>query len=174
MYCSECGKEIANNSKFCPKCGKEIKNEESKENIIQTKARPIDRKKYSRVSLHRGHLRQENNDSNIMKIIALVIGIIGGIFGIMVGNQVMAFGSGLEIFEIEGSETLVSLGLQSIIFAIIGLIGGLFSISRPGIASILMALASILGLIFLSFTNLPSILFGTASLLAVIGWSNEQ
>ena len=30
MYCSECGKEIANNSKFCPKCGKEIISTESK------------------------------------------------------------------------------------------------------------------------------------------------
>lgn len=174
MYCSQCGKEIDDNSKFCPECGKEIKNEESKENFVQTKARPIDRKKYSRVSLHRGYLRQENNDSNIMKIIALIIGIIGGILGIMVGNQVTAFGAGLEIFEIEGSETLTSLGWQSIIFAIFGLIGGLFSISKPGIASILMALASILGLVFISLTNIPSILFGIASLLAVIGWNNEQ
>ena len=24
MYCSECGKEIADNSKFCPECGKAI------------------------------------------------------------------------------------------------------------------------------------------------------
>tara|TARA_Y100001970_G_C13663874_1_gene569660 strand:- start:111 stop:527 length:417 start_codon:yes stop_codon:yes gene_type:complete len=115
-----------------------------------------------------------DNDSNIMKIIALVIGIIGGILGIMVGNQVTAFGAGLEIFEVEGSEALTSLGWQSIIFAIFGLIGALFSISKPGIASILLALASILGLVFISFTNIPSILFGIASLLAVIGWSNEQ
>ena len=24
MFCSECGKEIADNSKFCPECGKAI------------------------------------------------------------------------------------------------------------------------------------------------------
>ena len=31
MYCSQCGKEIANNSKFCPECGKEIPTTESQD-----------------------------------------------------------------------------------------------------------------------------------------------
>ena len=31
MYCSKCGEEIPDNSKFCRKCGNKIKNEENLE-----------------------------------------------------------------------------------------------------------------------------------------------
>jgi len=36
MYCSECGKEIADNSKFCPECGENLSNDSS------SKTKPVD------------------------------------------------------------------------------------------------------------------------------------
>ncbi len=34
MYCSKCGKEIADNSQFCGNCGKEITGNNNKNNIL--------------------------------------------------------------------------------------------------------------------------------------------
>jgi len=36
MFCSECGKEIANNSKFCPECGENLSSDSS------SKTKPVD------------------------------------------------------------------------------------------------------------------------------------
>lgn len=44
MYCSECGNEIPNNSKFCPTCGLEQEttdNREGNSKAVQTKSKPI-------------------------------------------------------------------------------------------------------------------------------------
>ena len=46
MFCSECGKEIADNSKFCPECGKPISHEVSKPES-QTKEKKEGLKKQS-------------------------------------------------------------------------------------------------------------------------------
>jgi len=39
MYCSKCGKEIADNSKFCPECGTNIAGESSSKNTIVDETR---------------------------------------------------------------------------------------------------------------------------------------
>ena len=36
MYCSQCGKEIADNSKFCPECGENLSSDSS------SKTKPVD------------------------------------------------------------------------------------------------------------------------------------
>ena len=39
MYCSQCGKEIADNSKFCPECGENISGDSSNKSTLVDETR---------------------------------------------------------------------------------------------------------------------------------------
>ena len=39
MFCSQCGKEIADNSKFCPECGENISDDSSKKSTLVDETR---------------------------------------------------------------------------------------------------------------------------------------
>jgi hypothetical protein len=56
------------------------------------------------------------------KIVALVLGILGGLFGIGTGHLVMGLGGMGAIFGAEGVEKAIGNGLITIIFSSLGII----------------------------------------------------
>jgi len=98
----------------------------------------------------------------------LVLGIIGGIFGLL-GAIVALFLGGLGgAFGMSGAETIVGLGWLAILASIIGLVGAGIVKSKPKAGGALMIISAILGIISVSFAYLlATILLGIGGLLAI-------
>ena len=91
MYCSECGKEIANNSKFCPECGKEIISTESKnlkECSLCGKEEGTDSKCAKCISINGDIKQSDNKDKNftIFSIKGAGILFVGVIIVILIAS----------------------------------------------------------------------------------------
>ena len=97
----------------------------------------------------------------------MILGIIGGIFGIIAG-LVVFFPYGYEYGW--GFEYLYGLvGALAIIFSIIGIVGAAIVESKTKISGVLMIVAAVLGLISVFvFYVLPAILLGIAGILALL------
>lgn len=85
-----------------------------------------------------------------MRIASLILGILGGLFGL--GGAILVFFTGgvAGAFSAEGADTMVSLGLAAIPFAILGIIGGSLAMSKPKIAGWLMLISAVGGTISIS------------------------
>lgn len=85
-----------------------------------------------------------------MSTASLVLGIVGGVFGILAGLLAMMVGGIGSAFEAEGSGSVVGLGFAAIMLGVLGIIGGALSNRSPGTASILQIIAAIGGFIAVS------------------------
>lgn len=87
----------------------------------------------------------------LIKIAALIIGILGGLAGL--GGAVFAlFVGGVgEAFKAQDASAVMGLGLAAIPLAIVGVTGGALAIARPKLAGILMLTSAIGGTIAISF-----------------------
>lgn len=85
-----------------------------------------------------------------MRIAALILGILGGLFGL--GGAVTAlFAGGVAgAFNAEGADTVMNLGMAAIPFAILGIVGGSLAMAKPRIAGWLMLISAIGGTIAIS------------------------
>jgi len=85
-----------------------------------------------------------------MRIASLVLGILGGLFGL--GGSIFAlFVGGIgNALKAQGAQTVTGLGLAAIPLAIIGIIGGALSLSKPKAASWLMLISAVGGTIAIS------------------------
>lgn len=81
---------------------------------------------------------------------ALVLGIVGGCFGILAGLLAMVVGGVGTAFEAEGSGTVTGLGFAAIFIAVVGIVGGALAKSKPVAAAILQAIACVAGFIAVS------------------------
>lgn len=85
-----------------------------------------------------------------MRTASLVLGIIGGVFGIIAGFLAMFLGGvGLAI-EGDGAGTVVGLGFAAIFIAIVAIVGGALAPRHPKAAAILQLFACVAGFIAIS------------------------
>lgn len=85
-----------------------------------------------------------------MRIAALILGILGGLFGLGGAIMVLFVGGAASAFNAEGAETVASLGLAAIPFSILGIVGGSLALSKPKVAGWLMLISAIGGTIAIS------------------------
>jgi hypothetical protein len=104
-----------------------------------------------------------------MKTSALVMGIVGGVFGMLLALFAMAVGN-------LGNDTTVgALGAAAFVFAIVGIIGGALTGSRSGWAAALLLVAGIGIIVSISaFGILPGALFLLGSLFAFLYRRGER
>jgi len=99
----------------------------------------------------------------------MILGIIGGIFGIIAGLAAVVIGGIGETFGFTKASELYGLGALAIIASIIGIVGAVIVESKTRISGVLMIVAAVLGLIGVSFFYiLPMILLGIAGILALL------
>lgn len=99
----------------------------------------------------------------------LVLGIIGGIFGLFAAIIALVVGGIGSAVGAEGGSTVVGLGWLAILCAIVGIVGAALVNSKTQIAGILMLLSALGGFISISFFwLLPGVLLLIAGLLALI------
>lgn len=89
MYCSKCGNQIENTTKFCPVCGKE---NVKVQKIVQENNKPNNKRK------------GRKTDKLLIGLVVIVIAVIGGIFGReyymnMPGNRILGTWYELEDYE---------------------------------------------------------------------------
>lgn len=85
-----------------------------------------------------------------MRTASLVLGIIGGVFGIIAGFLAMLLGGvGLAV-EGEGAGLVVGLGFGAIFVGVVGIVGGAMAPSYPKIAAGLQLFACVAGFIAIS------------------------
>ena len=110
-----------------------------------------------------------------MKTAALVLGIVGGVFGILAGLLAMLVGGIGSAFEAEGSGSVVGLGFAAILLGVLGIIGGALSNRSPGKAGIVQAIAGLAGFIAISlFWVLSGVLLLLGALMAFLGYRSTQ
>ena len=85
-----------------------------------------------------------------MKVVALVLGIVGGIGAFIGAIIVLAIGGLGNAFHAEGAGEIIGLGWAAVPFALIGIIGGALAISKPKVAGILMLVSAVGGFIAIS------------------------
>lgn len=105
----------------------------------------------------------------------MVLGIVGGVFGILAALLAMMVGGMGAAFDAEGSETIVGLGFAAVFVGVVGIVGGSLARSRPPAAALLQLLAGIAGFVAVSAAWLiagPLLLIG--AILAWIGRPRES
>lgn len=108
-----------------------------------------------------------------MRVAALILGIIGGLFGL--GGAVFAlFVGGVgSAFGAEGAETVTGLGFAAIPFAIVGIVGGALALSKPKAAAWLQLVSAVGGLIAISAAY--AVAFACLLAGAILAWlANRQ
>ena len=86
-----------------------------------------------------------------MRTAALVLGIVGGVFGIFGGLLAMLVGGIGAAFEAEGSGTVAGAGFAAIMLGVLGIIGGALANRKPKASAVLQLIAGALGFIAVSF-----------------------
>ena len=110
-----------------------------------------------------------------MKTASLILGIIGGIFGLIGATFALFIGGLGGALEAEGASQIVGLGWFGFLFAILGIVAGAIAIAKPKIAGILMLVAGIGGIISISAAFAPaSILLMVAGILALVGSRSKK
>ncbi|MBA3474012.1 MAG: hypothetical protein H0T57_12435 [Rubrobacter sp.] len=85
-----------------------------------------------------------------MRTASLVLGIIGGVFGIIAGFLAMLFGGvGLAV-EGEGAGTVVGLGFAAVFIGVVAIVGGALAPRYPKVAAILQLFACVAGFVAVS------------------------
>ena len=77
----------------------------------------------------------------------LVLGIIGGIFGLLGGIAAVIIGTFFDAFGATGSSDIIITGSIAIIVSIIGIIGAILARNKPKLGGILMIVSGIIGFI---------------------------
>jgi hypothetical protein len=80
----------------------------------------------------------------------LVLGIVGGIFGIIAGLLALFVGGFGAILDVQGAETVMGLGFGAIILGVIGVIGGAIVNRNTKLASKLLVGGGVLGFVMVS------------------------
>jgi hypothetical protein len=105
-----------------------------------------------------------------MRIAALVLGVIGGVFGIVAALLALSIGGIGQAVGAEGGSMIVSLGWSSLIFCFLGFVGAGFALAKPKLAGALLLVSSIGFTISISwFAIISGPLFLMASLFAFLG-----
>lgn len=85
-----------------------------------------------------------------MRTAALVLGIIGGVFGIIAGILAMLIGGAGAAFQADDSGTIVGLGFAAIFIGVLGIVGGAVALRYPKAAAIIQLISCVAGFIAVS------------------------
>ena len=107
-----------------------------------------------------------------MRIASLILGIIGGLFGL--GGAIFAlFVGGLgSAFGAEGAETVTGLGFAAIPLSVLGIVGGALALSRPKTAAWLQLISAVGGLIAISAAY--AVAFACLLVGAILAWVESR
>jgi hypothetical protein len=106
-----------------------------------------------------------------MRTAALVLGIVGGVFGILAGLLAMLVGGIGSAFDAEGSGMVAGLGFAAIMLGVLGIIGGALANRRPGASAILQGAAGTLGFVAISlFWTIAGVLLIVGGVISAISW----
>ena len=140
--CPECGKENKADSKFCDNCGAPLNKSPSqtKESVVK-----------------------------ISRTIEMVLGILGGVFGLIGAIIAFFIGSLGSAFAVTGSSDVTVLGASAFLASIVGIVGAVYVTKDPKIGGIILIISAIWLLISISvFGVLGAVLLGIAGLIALI------
>jgi hypothetical protein len=169
-FCSGCGKRIRGDDKFCPGCGKPIVS-------ASTPSTPYDASWLERGesstqytgSQQRSTSSYAPSETEWRLRVGLSLGLIGGVFGILVGVFFLwgAFnGAGLENYL---------RGVGAILFAILGIVGGSGIIANKVHCGLLMLIGGVGMILTLAWLGaLSAILFFLGGVLILYGSSWMQ
>ncbi len=109
----------------------------------------------------------EQPEKKKSRTVEFILGLLGGIFGFFGALFAILMGSLGGAFGMEEASKIVGLGFAAIIFSIIGIIGAALVKSRTKIAGWLMIISAFGGLISISFAFLlPFILLLIGGIMA--------
>ena len=141
-YCTKCGQENSEESKFCDNCGAPLK-----KSPPQTKESAV----------------------KISRTIEMVLGILGGVFGLIgaiIAFFIVSLGSA---FAVTGSSDVTVLGASAFLASIVGIVGAVYVTKDPKIGGIILIISAIWLLISISlFGLLGAVLLGIAGVIALI------
>ena len=141
-YCTKCGQENNEDSKFCDNCGAPLNKSPSqtKESVVK-----------------------------ISRTIEMVLGILGGVFGLIGAIIAFFIGSLGSAFAVTGSSDVTVLGASAFLASIVGIVGAVYVTKDPKIGGIILIISAIWLLISISlFGLLGAVLLGIAGVIALI------
>lgn|GEM_PF-6318845 len=101
-----------------------------------------------------------------MKVVALVLGIVGGVAGLISGCLAVIFVATSE--GVVGAEFITGIGFAVIVLGVLGIVGGALAVAEPKLAGILMTTSAVMVIAARCIT--PPLLGGlVAGLLLLIG-----
>lgn len=104
-----------------------------------------------------------------MRTAAMVLGIIGGVFGILAGLLAMVVGGAGAALNAEGGGTVTGLGFAAVFIAVAAIVGAALANKSPMASWILLLLTGIAGFIAVSaFWIISGILLLVGALLEFI------
>jgi hypothetical protein len=110
-----------------------------------------------------------------MRTGALVLGIIGGLFGIISAVITLFVGGIGGAVGAEGAGTVVGLGWAALFFSLLGLVGAAPSLAKPVLAAVIMAITAIAIAISISlFAVIATPMLLIAALSAFLGRNTRQ
>lgn len=105
-----------------------------------------------------------------MKIAALVIGVIGGVFGIIAAVLALTIGGIGTAVGAEGASMVTGLGWLALLFCVIGFLGAGLAMAKPVLGAVLLIVSAVGITISISYFAIASApLFLIAGILAFFG-----
>lgn len=105
-----------------------------------------------------------------MRIAALILGVVGGIFGIIAALLALSIGGIGSAVGQEGAGMIVGLGWSAFLFCLLGFLGAGLAMGKPRLGALLLAVSGFGFLVSVSwFAIITAPLFLIASLLAFFG-----
>ncbi len=104
-----------------------------------------------------------------MRVVALVLGILGAVFGFFGALLAEGVGGLGSAFGVANAHLIMGLGFLAFAAAIVGLIGAILAMSAPRAAWIMLLIASVLVVIAISaFATPAALLFLVAMVFAIL------
>jgi hypothetical protein len=105
-----------------------------------------------------------------MRIAALIVGIVGGVFGLLSVILGLTLGGIGSATEAEGASTIVGLSFAGLFFCLLGFLGAGLIMAKPLAGSIILLISALGALVSMSFfAIIVSPLFLIAAILGFLG-----
>jgi hypothetical protein len=110
-----------------------------------------------------------------MRVAALVLGVIGGVFGIFASIFALGVGGLGSAVGSQGASTVIGLGWSAMFFCLLGFLGSGLAMAKPKAAALLLLISALGFIVSVSaFAVVTGPLFLIASLLAFLGRGPRQ
>jgi len=101
---------------------------------------------------------------------SLVLGIIGGVFGIIASLLTLLFGGIGSVFDAAGAEGIVARSFFAVFVGVVAIVGGALALRYPKVSAVLQLITGVVGLSLIGlFWIFSVILLLAGALLAFLG-----